>query len=63
MGIPNGWLFRYFQLRNATEAHLGLRDMHLYNSKLEHVLLSPEHTWLVSTFYSLLRDRPSASKF
>lgn len=33
LGIPNSWQYRYFQLRHATKAQLGLREVHLYNSK------------------------------
>lgn len=58
------WHFKYVQLRHA-EAQSRLRDVHLCISKLEHALLSPDHRWLVSTFFSLLMDRPSTqlSKF
>lgn len=47
LSIPNGWHYRYFQLGHSREDQLGLREVHLYNSKLECALHSPEQArWL-----------------
>lgn len=48
MGVPRVWCFKYLQLCHAAWAQFGGGEVSLVNTKLESVLLDPDHSKLIS---------------
>lgn len=54
MGVPSSWEFHYTRLKHAAESQFGSEPLTLENATLEKSLMNPDHTKLISRYYTIL---------